>query len=145
MAYSYEDLSLSLFISGYVAIVDIVKPTQTEAMLKHLRELMADVEICWCEPVRAFHGVWVPQLENGSGDWGDEEMKVELRTSYGAQFTEATLASLSPWRPLGKRQARRLATSWCPAKPGTEACTAYNLGKCMSQDDHPRGLHICAY
>ena len=41
----YEELTLPQFVSGYLGILDTVKASQKEVMLKHLRELMADAEI----------------------------------------------------------------------------------------------------
>ena len=56
-----------------------MKPTQKEAILKHLRELTADAEIYGWEPLRAFHAIWLQQLVNGKANWGDEDKKLEFR------------------------------------------------------------------
>ena len=53
----YDQLSIPLFISGYVAVLDSVNSGVKEMMLKHLRELMADTATYGWEPVRAYHAV----------------------------------------------------------------------------------------
>ena len=47
----YDELTLHLFISGYLAILEVVKTDQKDAMLKHLSDLMADAPVYWWEPV----------------------------------------------------------------------------------------------
>ena len=55
----YEKLTLPLFISRYLTILETMKPAQKVAMLKYLPELMTDTEIYRWEPVHAFHAVWL--------------------------------------------------------------------------------------
>ena len=66
-------------ISGYVAILESVKPAQKEVMLNHLSELMANATIYGWEPVGACHAVLLQQLENGHVDWGDEGKKLAFK------------------------------------------------------------------
>ena len=64
----YDKLTLHLFISGYLVILESVKPTQKEAIRRHLNKLMADVEVYGWELVQVFHAIWLQQLENGYAD-----------------------------------------------------------------------------
>ena len=64
----YKQLSMPLFISGYIAIRDTVKSELKEIMLKHLWDLMADAATYGWEPIQAYHVVWLQQLENGRAE-----------------------------------------------------------------------------
>ena len=65
----YEQLTLPLFVTGYLAVVDTVKLGLKEVMLKILHELMVDAVTYGCKLVRIYHAVWLQQLENGWADW----------------------------------------------------------------------------
>ena len=56
-------------MSGYLAVLETVKPTHKPLMTKHLEELMADAELYGWESVRAYHAVWLQQIENGMVNW----------------------------------------------------------------------------
>ena len=47
-------------------------------MASHLEESMGDVELYGWERVRAYHRVWLNQLEQGRATWEDEEEKVRF-------------------------------------------------------------------
>ena len=74
----YEQLPLHLFVTGYWAVVDIVKSLLNEVMLKHLCELMADMATYSLELVCAYHAVWIQRLVNGWTNWNDAECKLEF-------------------------------------------------------------------
>ena len=107
---------------------------------------MADSEICAWEPVRAFHAVLLQQLENGRANCGDSDKKLEFRRAlvwnpvYRHDSTKP-----QPMADSCQKAGRKAGNKLAPAKPGTKACCAYNLGKCSSQSEHPCDLHICAY
>ena len=61
----YEDLSVTRFVSGYLAIMEIVKRSIKHIMAKHLKKLMADDEVYGWAPVRAYYAIWLQQIENG--------------------------------------------------------------------------------
>ena len=61
----YEDLSVTLFVSGYLAAMEMVKPSLKPLVARHLNELMADAEVDGWAPVRAYHAIWLQQIENG--------------------------------------------------------------------------------
>ena len=50
-------------------------------MLKHLKELIVDIEHYGWEPIRAYHAVWLQHLKNGMAECADYEVKVEFRRS----------------------------------------------------------------
>lgn len=70
---------MPLFVSKYIAVLDTVKQRVKEALLKHLRGLMADAAIYGWQAARAYHVVWLQQLENGPADWDETECKLEFR------------------------------------------------------------------
>ena len=74
----YEDLSITLFLSMYLAIKEMAKPALKPTMARHLKELMADAEVYGWIPVRAYH-VWLQQIENGRAQWIDVDAKLEFR------------------------------------------------------------------
>ena len=47
----YDELLLPLIIQGYLVIIELEMQFQHQPTLKHLSELMADVEIYGWEPV----------------------------------------------------------------------------------------------
>ena len=58
----YESLSIPLFISGYIRIMDSQKLDIKALMSAHLTELMADTELYGWEAVQAFHAIWLQQM-----------------------------------------------------------------------------------
>ena len=76
---TYELISLPQFVTGYLSVLDTVKSGERHIMLKHPKELMADASTYRWEAMRAYHGVWLQQLENGRAEWHDIELKFEYR------------------------------------------------------------------
>ena len=70
---------VSLFVSGYLAVKEMVKPSIKPFMAKHFKDLMADVEVYGCAPVKAYYAVWLQQIENGRVQWSDSDAKPEFR------------------------------------------------------------------
>ena len=60
----YEDLSVTLFVSGYLIVMETVMPAPNPNMPRHFNELMADTEVYGWLPVRAYHAAWLQQIEN---------------------------------------------------------------------------------
>ena len=126
----YEHLTLPLFISWYLAILEMVKPAQKEAMLKPFHELVADAEI---------YAARLQQLENG---WLTGEFRRGLIWNlihWSSSFKAPPMAA-----PHQKSE-KEASSNPMLAKLGTKACAAYNSGKCVSQADHLKELHICTY
>ena len=74
----YKDLSVTLFVSGYLAIMEMVKRSINLIMVKHLKELMANVEVYGWTPMRVYHAVRLQQIENGRAQWSDADVKKEF-------------------------------------------------------------------
>ena len=74
----YETLSVPLFVSGYIKIMDGQKPEIKTRMSAHLADLMADSELYGSEAVCIFHAIWHQQLEQGIASWGDVELKISF-------------------------------------------------------------------
>ena len=43
----YDDLSITLFVSGYLAVMEIIKPSLKPIMARHLKEMIADAKGLW--------------------------------------------------------------------------------------------------
>ena len=39
---------------------------------------MADADTYGWEPIRAYHAVWLQQIENGCAEWKNTDIKLEL-------------------------------------------------------------------
>ena len=51
----YNKMTLPLFVSGYLTVVDIVRLRQKGIMLKHLKELTLDTELYGWKPIKSYH------------------------------------------------------------------------------------------
>ena len=69
---------MALFVSGYLAVLDMVNAGLKEVMLKHLRQLMSDTATYGLEPVCTYHTVSLQQMENGRAEWQDTICKLEF-------------------------------------------------------------------
>ena len=77
---SYKELSIPLFIQGYLIVMKGEKGAVRAKMASHLADLMGDVELYGWERATAYHGVWLNQLEQGSrASWENEEEKVRFQ------------------------------------------------------------------
>ena len=70
---AYEELSIPHFVQGYLIVMSGEKETVSAKMASILEDLMGDVELYGWERIRAYHGVWLNQLEQGGASWEDEE------------------------------------------------------------------------
>ena len=61
----YEELSVTLFVSRYLAGMETVKAALEPIMAKHLKELMADADVYGWAQVSTYRAVWLQQIENG--------------------------------------------------------------------------------
>ena len=106
-------------------------------MTHHLQELMADAELYGWEPIRAFHAVWLQQLENGQVKWDDVKAKL---------WFHHTLV----WHPATSMTSAKMVTGQAPLKKLGKEAMAYNIAEnpdtkacsCFNQSDHPKSLHI---
>ena len=111
----YEQVSMPLFMSGYLCVLDRVKSGEKQIMLKHLKELMADASTYALEAVQAYHVVLLQQLENGQVDWYDADLKLEFRM---------------PWSGIQASPAIPDPTS------GAATCQGHSHRACHSQAQH---------
>ena len=62
----YSDLSLAGFTVGYITIMCNERDTEVSGvMLRHLKDLLQDVDDYGWWPVRDYHGAWLQLLEQG--------------------------------------------------------------------------------
>ena len=67
----YKTLSVPLFVSGYVKVMDTETLASKSLVGAHLADLMADAELYVWEAGRAFHAIWLQQIEQGHASWLD--------------------------------------------------------------------------
>ena len=100
-------------------------------MLKHLKERMADASTYGWEPVRAYHGVWLQQLENGRDEWHDIELKLEFRHvlvwNSARTTTSRSQPSDAPQKTATSRKNQNKDTNPNPVPDslGTKACALF--------------------
>ena len=70
---TYEDISIPFFVQGYIITMEREEGPIGEKMATHLKELMSDAELYGNCMARAFHGIWLNQLEQGRCTWIDNE------------------------------------------------------------------------
>ena len=71
---------MTLFVSGYIQVMEAEKPAIKPLMAAHLIKL--GVMLCcmygW-ESICTFHAVWLHKLEHGCMTWADEDAKLKLQ------------------------------------------------------------------
>ena len=79
----YEELTLQIFLSGYLSVLDTVMAGQKYMMLKHLKEIMVDTELYGWEAVSSYYAAWLQQLKysRANREWADYEVKMQFRRS----------------------------------------------------------------
>ena len=102
-------------------------------MSSHLTELMADTELYGWEDVRAFHAIWLQQMEQGRATWKDGYLKLTYRRALvwhqPAPSRKPDAANLPAWLPTKTTNPFNIT-----AKLGSKACQAYSI---------QMGAHIC--
>ena len=106
----------------------IEKSSVHPLMAQHLQELMGDTELYGWEFVRAFHTIWLKQLEQQRVTWADED------AAHGN-----LKGSLSSPQQSQMKQVYNV-----PANLGSKACVQYNDSTCIDATLHPKELHICS-
>ena len=98
------------------------------------------------ERVRAYHGVWPTQLEQGQAIWEQEEKKI--RYWCALVWHPATSASTVPSTSVAsstRKQPNMGFTYNAPTRPGNKVCKTLNEGSCTNAAAHPSQLHICSH
>ena len=62
---SYQDISVPQFVHGYMIVVDSEETDIKVTMAAYTNDLRSDAQLYSWERTRAFHGVWLNQLEQG--------------------------------------------------------------------------------
>ena len=75
----YEEFSVTPFMRGYLAVMETIKPVKKNIMEKHLKEIMVVAEVYGSGPVRAYHAIWLQQIENRHAQCSDTNAKLEFR------------------------------------------------------------------
>ena len=104
---AYEELSIPLFVHGYLIIMRNEKDSVRAKMASHLDELMDDVGLYSWDKVRAYHTVWLNQIEQKHANWEKDE---KMRFQHGFILPLTTLAQEAP--PVQWHQAPESSTRW---------------------------------
>ena len=99
---------------------------------QHLQELVVDVELYIWDPVKAFHAMWLQQLEYGRVTRADEDA------------TGAPSPASASFQQPQKKSAKEGQAYNILAKPGSRVCAAFNIGTCTDATPHHKDLHVCA-
>ena len=75
---SYQDMSVPQFVYGYVLVMDSEEADIRVQMASHLKGLMSDAQLYGWHRTRAFHGIWLNQVEQGRCTRFDEEAKMQF-------------------------------------------------------------------
>ena len=106
----YSDMSIALFVSGYLVVVAI-ESTSVNYMMVYLQEMMEDVELYGWQVVCEFHAAWLQLIEQGRTAWVETSKKEKLRRllvwskpSLGSRAPPRAPPSggAVPWQPRGQ-------------------------------------------
>ena len=78
-----QDISLPLFIQGYMVIMEGEERAIKGRMASHLKELKSGAELYGWDRTRAFHGIWLNKLEQGRCTWHNETEKLSFLHALG--------------------------------------------------------------
>ena len=133
----YEDMP------GYRTVMEMVTSSIKPFMAKHRKEVIADAEVYGWVPVRAYHAVWLQQIENGIVQWAYVDAKLEFRRVL---VWHSSQIEVQPKSVAGKGAGSKNTQEGIPtaisAKPGPKVCVAFNKAGCRHQEDYPADLHI---
>ena len=141
---SYQDISIPLFVQRYVIRMESEDSTIRQRMAAHLNVLVSAADLYRCDRTRAFHSVWLNQLEQGRCTRMDNEEKLRFcRVLVWLPGTPCTSGPITTRTSLRKEQCKGAYNA--SARPGIKACKAYNQGRCSKDITHAGLQHICAY
>jgi hypothetical protein len=79
----YDSLSLERFVQGFIATSLVAPRSQLVHRLKHLQEIMEDTQLRDWPRVRAYHKVFMHNIEQGTAQWaGCSDLKASLKMRY---------------------------------------------------------------
>ena len=67
----YDDISMPLFMQGYLIVMEGKKEAVSAQMASHHKDLVTDSELYGWVKVQAYHVVWRNQLEQCQVSWDD--------------------------------------------------------------------------
>ena len=75
----YSDMSIALFMNGYLTVLAEQAKDNNPFLLHHFQEFMEDAEIYSWRAVQDYHAAWLKQIEQGHSSWKDTDKKTKLR------------------------------------------------------------------
>ena len=120
----YDELSIQLFVSGYLAIMEAENQHMKPFMTHHLQKSIADTEL---DGHLAPSGYSSWKMEGSSG-----MIHVEAKLHFCNALVWHTPTSLTKSKGASttclKKTGKEAPTHNIAAKPGTKACTIFNQG-----------------
>jgi hypothetical protein len=145
----YEELSWQQFLAGYLAVARLAPPADQAHIYAHLEVLAEDLQSFPFQAVRAFHGVWLQEIQSGKVQWADTTTRDVLRRRYvwipasaAARAPSQQASRSSPPKVRGRpNRGKANGTIFRQNKP----CPAYQNGNCKQDRDHANVDHVCKY
>ena len=92
--------------------------------------------------LRAFHTIWLQQLEQGRVNWADEEVKLKYRRTVVWHHVVAPSQSApAPCHQPQKKQQRGTQIFNVLVKSGSRAYVGFSKGTCTNDTPHPTELN----
>lgn len=143
---AYEDLSMPLFMQGYLIVMKGEERAIKEKMATHVEEIMGGTELYGWERVKVYHSVSLNQLEQGWAMWQEEGVKLMLWHALIWHLAILALAAATKSAVSGTQMQPKSRFAYnAPANPGTKACQAFNERSCTDAAAHPNQLHVCSH
>ena len=113
--------------------METVKPNLKPVMSKHLKELIADMEMYRWALIRAYYQVWLQHIENGQAKWIEAKAKLEFHRVLVWHSTPSTTKNKHAHATLPPKKAESLrSNTMIMAKLGTIACTTFIKTGCKA-------------
>ena len=145
---TFQDLSIPIFIQGYLIIINPEEWLVKKQMAAHLQDLMSDAQMYGWERVRTFQGVWLNQIEQWHYTWMDREEMLKFRKALVWHAASSCLSAPPMTKAMGmtRQHSHKAPAEYnAPARPGTKACQVYNILGCSQEGKHPNQQHICSF
>ena len=151
----YDDLSLAEFCAGYMSILKKCKPSQREARIAHMEELMYLATTKPWKSVLNYHGACLLEIERGDLNWGDNfqlhGMHSTILSSVGTNSNSRGPSNFGSGF-AGKQQQPVSGNSTGGGSDRVWFCKGYQRGNCTFTRDHYGYMygenqllrHICA-
>ena len=98
---------------------------------------MVDTALYGWEPIKAYHTMWLQQLEYDRAECADNEVKMEFMWSLVWHLVaHGTKVKLQLSAGCFKKHIRENLSKVVPATPQTGSCTQYTKEKCRTHGKH---------